>query len=255
MARTFVEVVNGGGRTFDVVEVLRVLTMRCVDLMDIAAAGILLGDRQGRWRVVGASNKDVERLLMFQVRHDEGPGVDCARSGAAAASADLLRASAWPRFGAASVDAGFPSVWAIPLRFQDVILGCLNVFRSEPVVLVEDDAVLAGALADVASLAIVHDRTMRDAQIREEKLQRALHARVVVEQAKGMIVEREGVGLDAALVRLRTFARTSNLGLTKAAETVVAAGRRGGPPARRPPAWVTRSDDVRTGSRHRTRRR
>jgi GAF domain-containing protein len=219
---TFVQIIENLGGTFDVVEVLTVLATRCVDVLQVAAAGILLADRRGQLQVIGSSSNEAQFLELFQIQEEEGPCVDCYRTGTLVVNAHLETSSPWPRFAAASLHVGFPSVCAIPLRFKDIILGCLNLFISSPVELPETETALARAFADVASIAIIQNRGAREAEIREEHLQRALHQRIIVEQAKGMIAGRHGVGLDVALVRLQSFARTSNLALTKAAETVVA---------------------------------
>ncbi|MGZ8724342.1 MAG: GAF and ANTAR domain-containing protein [Aeromicrobium sp.] len=187
----------------------------------LAAAGILLADTDGRLRVMAASTEQIELLELFQIQNDEGPCLDCFKTGSVVV-ANLDAVSPWPKFAVESVRAGFPSVCAVPLRLKDVIFGCLNLFMSEPVALSDADVALAQALAHVASIAIVQDHAIREAAIREGQLQHALDSRIAIEQAKGMIAERAGVDMDVAFSRLRTFARSSNRGLTEVAEAVVA---------------------------------
>jgi hypothetical protein len=105
---------------------------------------------------------------------------------------------------------------------KDQVLGCLNLFMSEPVALSGEQIALAQALADVASIAIVQDTATRQAAIREGHLQHALNSRIVIEQAKGMIAERAHVDMDDAFSRLRAFARNNNRGLTEVADALVA---------------------------------
>ena len=137
-------------------------------------------------------------------------------------NANLSEPSPWPQFGAESLLAGYPSVCAVPLRLKDLILGCLNLFMSEPVGLSDAEVALAQALADVASIAIVQDQATRQAAIREGHLQHALISRIAIEQAKGMIAERGNLDMDEAFARLRSFARNNNRGLTDVAEALVA---------------------------------
>ena len=66
---------------FDVIEVLTRLTSRCVDLLEVAAAGILLADEHGQLRVIGASTDAVQVLELFQIQNDEGPCLDCCATG------------------------------------------------------------------------------------------------------------------------------------------------------------------------------
>jgi GAF domain-containing protein len=221
---TFVQIIDSLGGTFDVVEVLTMLASRCVDVLHVAAAGILLADRRGQLQVIGSSSNEAQFLELFQIQEEDGPCVDCYRSGTLVVNAHLEAPSPWPRFAAASVHVGFPSVCAIPLRSKDIVLGCLNLFISRPVELPETETALARAFADVASIAIIQNRGAREAAIREEHLQRALRKRIVVEQAKGMIAGRHSVNLDIALARLQSFARSGSLALTNAAEIVVAGG-------------------------------
>lgn len=221
-ANTFVEIVDSLVGHFDVIEVLTGLTARCVELLDAAAAGILLADHHGELRVVGASTEQIELLELFQIQNEEGPCFDCYRTGDVLFHADLRAPSPWPAFAPESVAAGFPSVCAVPLRLRSVVLGCLNLFIADPVELSVPDLALAQALADVASIAIIQDQATRDAAIREGQLQHALDSRIAIEQAKGMIAERGHLDMDAAFARLRMHARSHNLGLTETAAALVA---------------------------------
>lgn len=220
-ATTFVEIVDTLVGDFDVIDVLTSLTSRCVELLEVSAAGILLADPLGNLRVIGASTEQIELLELFQIQQHEGPCLDCYTTGQVVIATDLNDASPWPLFGPESVRAGFPAVCAVPLRLNDVILGCLNLFMSEPVAPSDADLMLAQALADVASIAIIQDQATRDAIIREGNLQHALNSRVAIEQAKGMIAERAGVSVGEAFSRLRSFARNNNRGLTEVAKAVV----------------------------------
>jgi GAF domain-containing protein len=221
-ATTFVEIVDTLVDDFDVIDVLTQLTSRSVELLRAAAAGILLADPEGHLRVIGASTEQVGLLELFQIQNDEGPCLDCYRTGAVVFDANLDAGSAWPRFAQESVRAGYPSVCAVPLRLKSLTLGCLNMFMSEPTALSDADVSLARALADVASIAIVQDQATREAAIREGHLQNALTSRILIEQAKGMIAERDSVDMDDAFNRLRSYARSNNRLLTEVAESVIA---------------------------------
>lgn len=221
-ATTFVEIVDTLVDDFDVIDVLTQLTSRSVELLQAAASGILLADANGQLRVIGASTEEVGLLELFQIQNDEGPCLDCYRTGAIVFDASLNADSAWPRFADESVRSGFPSVCAVPLRLRSLVLGCLNLFMSEPIQLSDAEILLAQALADVASIAIVQDQATRDAAIREGHLQLALTSRISIEQAKGMIAERSGVDMDEAFKRLRSYARSNNRLLTELAQSIVA---------------------------------
>lgn len=166
------------------------LVERCVELLDVATAGILVADGAGRLRVVATSSEQAEHLELFQIQNDEGPCLDAYRTGETVNVGQLGPESSWPGFAAESLRAGSPAVCAVPLRHRDQLLGCLNLFRSEPIALAEDDVHLSQALAAVASITMLQDEAARAAAAHQGQLQHALDSRVAIEQAKGMIVER-----------------------------------------------------------------
>lgn len=221
-ARTFVELADSLVDDFDVIDMLTVLVERCVELLGVATAGILLADRDGHLRVMAASTEQVELLELFQLQNDEGPCLDSFRAGEVVTSTRLTDDERWPRFAAECVRLGYPSVFALPLRVRERVLGCLNLFLSEPVALDEADVALARALAAVASIAMVQDEAAREAAMRQGQLQHALESRVAIEQAKGMIAERGTLTMDEAFSKLRVYARSNNRGLTDVAGAVVA---------------------------------
>ena len=85
----------------------------------------------------------------------------------------------------------------------------------------EADVIVARAFADLATLSIIQHRASAEAQRLNEQLSAALTSRVVIEQAKGVISERAGIDLAEAFLRLRAYARNSNLRLTDVARAAV----------------------------------
>lgn len=222
MATTFVEIVDTLVGDFDVIEVLTLLTSRCVELLPASAAGILLVDTTGELRVVGASTEAIQLLELFQIQNDQGPCLDCFKSGDVVLHSDIDVVSRWPSFGAECTRVGFSSVCAVPLRLRARVIGCLNMFMSGSGGLSDSDVALAQALADVASIAIVQDQSTRARAMRQGHLQHALLSRIAIEQAKGIIAERNRLDMDDAFKHLRTFARSNNRKLTEVAEAIVA---------------------------------
>lgn len=218
----FVELVNALVDDFDVIDVLTGVSARCVELLTTEAAGVLLVDGQGTLRVIGASNEQAHLLELMQIQNHEGPCMDCYQSGHMVSSADLTERSPWPKFAAASVDHGYLSVCAIPMRIKDFTMGCLNLFMTEPTVLPAADVALAQGLADVATIAIAQNRLTEETALREAQLQHALGSRLIIEQAKGMVAAQRGLDMDDAFAWLRTHARSNNRRLTDIAEDVVA---------------------------------
>jgi len=204
-----------------VVELLTLLTDRCVEVLDVAAAGLMLASPDGDLRVVASSSETARVREVFEVQADEGPCVDCFRVGEAIVNVDLAKVDGrWPLFGAKAVEAGFRSVHAVPLRLRKQTIGALNLYRVDEGRMSDTDVVAAQALADVATIAILQHRTVRDAQLLNEQLSQALNTRIVIEQAKGVVAERAELDMEAAFARLRRHARNHNLRLTDIAQAI-----------------------------------
>lgn len=223
LARTFVELADTLVDDFDVVELMGLLVERSVQLLDASAAGLLLADNDDILRLMASTSEAMQLVELFQVQNDEGPCLDCYRSGEPVIADDLTAASdRWPRFARFAVDAGFSSADALPLRLRGRVLGALNLFRHEPGGLGQADVAVGQALADAATIAVLQFRAMGEAHMVAERLQGALRTRVVVEQAKGVLAERADVDMAEAFSRLRSYARSHQRLLAEVAEEVVA---------------------------------
>lgn len=208
---------------FDVVDLLSSLTVHCADVLDIASAGLLLADGRGVLHVLAASSERTRSLELFQLQREEGPCLDSFRTGSPIGVEDLNReASRWPMFSRAALDAGFASVHAVPMRLKEQVLGTLGLFGTHAGTLNDADLRLAQALADVASISVVHGQVASDRTRVVEQLQTALDSRVVIEQAKGILSEVGGLDMEQAFVPLRSYARNHNRLLTAVARAVVA---------------------------------
>jgi len=221
LAQTLVELADNLVEDFDVVDLLTMLAERCVDVVDVAAAGLMLASADGELRVVASSSEAMRVLELFEIQADEGPCVECYRTGAPIVNLNLDEVdNRWPRFGPNALEAGFRSVHALPMRLRRQNIGALNLFRIDEGPMQAADVVAAQALADVATIAILQHRAARDAQVLNEQLTEALNTRIVIEQAKGVVAERAGLDMEAAFARLRRHARNHNLRLADVAEAV-----------------------------------
>jgi transcriptional regulator with GAF, ATPase, and Fis domain len=231
IADTFVELADSLVAGFEVPDFLDRLVQRAVELLDADAAGIMLADSQGQLQVLAASSHDVRLLELFELQGDSGPCLDSFRSGEAVTPPDLAAMHAtWPVFSARSEAAGYRSAQAVPMRLREDVIGAMNVFRVAEGALVGSQLKLARALADVASVALIAERTISAREVVADQLQGALNSRVVLEQAKGMLAERTGMDVDQAFVQLRDHARKSGRSLRDVAIAVVE--QRGLPPRR-----------------------
>jgi hypothetical protein len=222
LSDTFVELADTLVAGFDIIDFLHMLTERSVQLLEVTAAGVLLADPRGVLRVAAASSEEVRLLELFQLQSDEGPCLDCYRTVHPTGAADLAAADQrWPRFAAAGLEAGFRSVQALPMRLRKEAVGALNLFGVKPGGLSEQSLRMGQALADVATIGLLHERSIRRGDTLNEQLQAALNSRVVIEQAKGRLAERLGLSMDEAFAVLRAQARNHNQRITKVAQFVI----------------------------------
>jgi transcriptional regulator with GAF, ATPase, and Fis domain len=222
LARTLVELADTLVDDFDVVELLTLLADRCVDVLDVSAAGLMLVGPDGDLRVMASSSEAMRLLELFELQAQEGPCLECYRTGEPVVNQDLTTVNGrWPRFAPEALAAGFRSAHALPMRLRGVTLGALNLFRIEQGAMREADVVAAQAFADVATIAILQHRAVIGAQVLNEQLTGALNSRIVIEQAKGVVAERETVDMQQAFSLLRTYARSHNLRLVDVARDVI----------------------------------
>jgi GAF domain-containing protein len=225
LSQTFVELADSLVAEFDVFDLLHVLVERCVELLGVSAAGLLLADEQDRLRVAASSSERARLLDLYQLQNDEGPCLECYRTGRAIAVHPLTGEEVrWPRFATAAVEEGFASVLALPLRLRGEVIGALNLFGNEHTTLDEVDTIpVAQAMADVATIAILQERLGRQRELLNEQLQTALNSRVTIEQAKGLLAARLDIDTAEAFNVLRRRSRDARRSLRDLAEEVVRA--------------------------------
>src|SRR5580693_3680685 len=105
LAQAFVELADTLVAGYDLMEFLQTLTDRCVDLLEVDAAGLLLADGRGALRLLAASTEQARVVELFQIQNDEGPCLDSYRTGQPVIVPDIAVADAalrWPRFTAAA---------------------------------------------------------------------------------------------------------------------------------------------------------
>ena len=222
LADVFVEMADTLVDDFDLIDFLHVMTERCVQLLDVSAAGLLLTDGQDTLQVVAASSERTRLLELFQLQTDQGPCLDCFRSGTPVSVADLQSAGGrWPRFAAAAAQVGFSAVHALPMRLRTEVIGALNLFDVNPGALDEGKLRIGQALADVATIGLLQQRAIHHRDVVTEQLQSALNSRVLIEQAKGVLAERLNVPVHDAFTVLRSSARSRNRRLSELAQAIV----------------------------------
>jgi transcriptional regulator with GAF, ATPase, and Fis domain len=221
LIQTFVTLTDSLVADFDVVEVLQTLVDRAVELFDAAAGAIHLANKRQVLEVVASTSERSSFFALLQLNAGEGPCITAVTTGELATSENLAELERrWPRFAEASEQLGYLGVHAIPLRLRDTVVGSLNLFRESEGALNGEDARAAQALADVATISLLQQRTIENATLEVSQLQRALDSRVLVEQAKGYVSRALDVDMDAAFQLLRQHARSNQMRLSDVARAV-----------------------------------
>lgn len=207
---------------FDVVELLTLLADRCVSILGVSAAGLMLAGPDGALRVIASSSEQMHLLELFEVQTDEGPCLECFQTGSAVTHNDLSTATVrWPKFAPEAIANGFHSVHALPMRLRGNVVGALNLFQTEMEGIDTEGVRAAQALADIATIAILQYRATLESNELMDQLNTALNTRVVIEQAKGIVAEHNKLDMEHAFAALRGHARHNNLRLADVAAAVV----------------------------------
>ncbi|WP_394437231.1 GAF and ANTAR domain-containing protein [Streptomyces sp. SGAir0957] len=224
LAAAFVDLADTLVQDFDVIGFLHTLADHCVQLLDVAAAGVLLATPGGLLVDAAASDERTRRLEVASLEWDEGPCRDCYHSRHQVPDVLLDTPAArkrWPRFAPRAVQLGFASVVACPLRLHEQTIGALNLFRDQPGPLGPSQLRLGQALADTATIGVLHQRAVNEQMTLNAQLQAALDARVIIEQAKGNLAHRLDIDAEEAFRVLRIHARRRQMRLTDLARQVL----------------------------------
>jgi GAF domain-containing protein len=221
LVETFVTLTDNLVADYDVLDVLQTLVDRAVELFDAAAGAIHLVNEEGSLEVAASTSERSEFIGLLQLDAGEGPCITAVTTGELVTSENVgILTERWPRFAAVSTERGYPGVHAIPLRLRDDVIGSLNLFRESEGALNSADAQAGQALADVATISVLQQRSLETATVTAQQLQRALDNKVVIEQAKGYVARALGVDMETARELLRRYARANQIRLSDVAAAV-----------------------------------
>jgi transcriptional regulator with GAF, ATPase, and Fis domain len=222
LTQVFVELADTLVEQFDVLDFLQTLADRSVEVLEADESGLMLADERGELALMASTSERVRVLELFELQVRQGPCRDCFATGEQLVNVVLdEERPRWPEFAPAALGAGFAVTHALPLRLRGRIIGALNLFTSARTTLDADAVAVGQAMADVATIGLLHERTLHEQTVLSQQLQVALHSRVLIEQAKGMLAARAGVPVEEAFARMRAHARHHGLALTTVAQAVV----------------------------------
>jgi len=207
---------------YDIVDLLSTLVNTCTELLDVQAGGILLADSAGELELVASTSEEAETVEIMIVAAGAGPCIDSFRTGAVVSVPDIENSgTSWPRFRNTALEQGFRAAHATPLRLHGRVIGAMNLLSTQRGELTERDVQLAQALADVATVGIMHERNFRQPGAVAAQLYLALDTRILVEQAKGALAQHLSCTMTQAFTALRSYARTHGVTLRRAAQGIL----------------------------------
>jgi transcriptional regulator with GAF, ATPase, and Fis domain len=205
--------------TPDVAGILATLLTSSTGVLRMDAGGILVEDGD-QLELLAASSHAAWELELHQSQLDEGPCVDAHASGrgVSAHGSDLV--SRWPRFGQTMLDAGFVSTVASPLRWHGQTIGAMGLFGRTDLVVTPEEATVAQAFADLATLLIVQTEKV-DLDTVKGRVRDVLTSRILIEQAKGVLAWHHGVDMATAYGLLLRRVDDEGSTLTATAQAVI----------------------------------
>lgn len=221
LAEVFVSLAQSLEPDHDVIDTMDVLVQAATRFTSAVDAGIVLADENGTLHVLASTSERASDVEEEQLGTREGPCLESFHTGEAVDLPDLAETARWPDFTRVALERGFRSAHATPLRLGSRTLGALNVFCEGSGSLSAGEIALLQAFTDVAALALVHSENLQQQNDLAAQLRHALDSRVLIEQAKGVIAERNGVSIDRAFALIRTHARSNSTRLHDVAHRIV----------------------------------
>ena len=195
-------------------------------LFGVDGTALLLIDRDQVLRILAASDRRASLLEELETEHGEGPCADAFADKQPVAADDLAGDERWPAFAPAAAARGLLAVLASPVPYGDQAVGVVAVLDAMPHAWSEAEREAIVAFTELVALLVLNAMEARERGRLAEELQVALDSRVVIEQAKGVLVGRHGVTTREAFERLRRQARDQRRPLTEVARSVVEAAER-----------------------------
>jgi GAF domain-containing protein len=192
-------------------------------LFGVDGTALMLIDSDQALRNLAVSDARATLLEELQAEHGEGPGIDAFEGKQPVGAGDLATDDRWPAFAPAAASGGLLAVLASPIPYSDHAVGVVAVFAGEPHPWTEAEREAIVAFTELVALLILNAMQARERGRVAAELQVALDSRVVIEQAKGVLVGRHGLTTRQAFERLRRQARDQRRPLSEVARAVVSA--------------------------------
>jgi len=187
--------------------------------------GLLVLNHDQQLCYVAAAGRPRRSLAGSQVRLGEGPSVDAFLQDAPVASRDLAGEPRWPDFRPLALAAGIRAWLSVPVRQRHGPIGALDFARADPQPWQPQDLAAANAFARLL-VATLQLATARQQEALSPALRFAVEHDARIEQACGVIMERERLDEVAAVELLRLQAQIEGQPMRAVAERLLSRPRR-----------------------------
>jgi GAF domain-containing protein len=174
----------------------------------VDGAGLMLANAEHHLLNAAVSDARMKHLEELQIRHQEGPCISAFEDKQLVSAEDLAQEIRWPAFSPHAVARGVGAVLASPIPYNQDAVGVVAVMSAQRRPWSAEAELALLAFTDLAALLIA---TMLMGEQQTElaaQLQSALNSRAIIEQAKGVLIERQGLSAHAAYQQLRAQARS-----------------------------------------------
>jgi GAF domain-containing protein len=188
-----------------------------------ASVSLLVRNRPSTVALTGQLARDLDET---QYKYDHGPCLHAARTGELTEIADTRAESRWPDYVRRAAEHGNLSSLSIPLPVDadEEVTGALNVYARVPHAFDPDSRSAATRFAPFAAVAAGNLYSYESARDLADNLQNALESRAVIDQAKGILMERHKLTADEAFRALARASMTTNRKVRDVAEQLVLTG-------------------------------
>ncbi|MGW7661814.1 GAF domain-containing protein [Streptomyces sp. NPDC054756] len=224
LAQTFVALSDTYAAEFDPLRLFQRLVHACTDLLETDAAAVMIGDARGHLMTMATTDEEAAFIEVLQVQTGQGPCMECYRTARPVSVPDIaVEYARWPKLVGVMLETGYGSLQAVPMQLHDRPIGVLTLLRGSTGRLPENDVHLAQALADSATLGLMHWSTepaRSDDVI--TRVQSVIAAKATLDIARGMLAQHAGVSVAEAARLLNAYVTRGRYRLTDTAHALVA---------------------------------
>ncbi len=181
---------------------------------------------RGSPSTVASTGRLATDLDESQYDRGHGPCLHAAYTGELIEIADARTDSRWPDYLPRAAEHGALSSLSVPLAIDEDerVCGALNIYAREPHAFDEDSRSAATRFAPYAAVAAGNLHAYQSARDRADNLQTALESRGVIDQAKGILMDRHKLTADQAFQVLAQMSMKTNRKLHAVADALVHTG-------------------------------